>query len=251
VEGCVRYIAAGGDLVEPLREEREVHAGIVAAVRGGRIPASRVADGARRVLGLKAWIAAQAPAGAAWLGHPDHRAWSAAMGRDALTLIRDDAGLLPLAHVAPGHPPQRVAAIEFYHSWHFQMAAERPTASVLDMALAGRFPAATVVVVSGREPTADDLAAARAAVDAADVVLLGTRGTNRFPAQAEFVGAVLGWGKPTIAVALADPYDSLAYPQAPTVLAAYGADRTMLGALGAVLTGEERARGRLPVTLAN
>ncbi|MFN8516800.1 MAG: glycoside hydrolase family 3 N-terminal domain-containing protein [Chloroflexia bacterium] len=31
VEGCVRYIAAGGDFVEPLREERAVHAAIVAA----------------------------------------------------------------------------------------------------------------------------------------------------------------------------------------------------------------------------
>ena len=243
VEGCVRYIEAGGDLVEPLREEREVHAGIVAAVRSGRIPASRIADGARRVLRLKAWIGQQAPADPDWLGHPDHRAWSAALGRDALTLIRDDVGLLPLDRAV------RVAAIEFYHSWQFQMAAERPTDSVLDVALAGRFPDAEVVVVSGREPTADDLVAARAAVDAADVVLLGTRGTNRFPAQAQFVGAVLGWGKPTVAVALADPYDCLAYPQAPTALAAYGADRTMLAALGAALAGEEVARGRLPVTL--
>jgi beta-N-acetylhexosaminidase len=244
VEGCVRYIAAGGDFVEPLREERAVHAAIVAAVRGGRIPASRIRDAARRVLRLKTWLAAQPPADPAWLGHPDHRAWSAAMGRDALTLIRDDAGLLPLDRAS------RVAAIEFFHSWQFQMAAERPTATVLDQALAGRFPNASVLVVPGNQPTAADLAAARAAVDAADVVLLGTRGANRFPAQADFVAQILGWGKPTVAVALADPYDSLAYPAAPTALAAYGADPTMLNALGAALAGDETARGKLPVTLA-
>jgi beta-N-acetylhexosaminidase len=243
VEGCVRYIAAGGDLVEPLREEREVHAAIVAAVRNGRIPESRIRDAAQRVLRLKAWLGAQSPADPAWLGHPDHRAWSAAMGRDALTLIRDDAGLLPLDRAA------RVAAIEFYHSWHFQMAAERPTATVLDQALADRFPNASVLVVPGNQPTPEDLVAVRAAVDAADVVLLGTRGANRFPAQADFVASVLGLGKPVVAVALADPYDSLAYPAAPTALAAYGADPTMLDALGAVLAGEETARGTLPVTL--
>jgi beta-N-acetylhexosaminidase len=213
-------------------------------VHSGRIPASRILDAAQRVARLKAWLAAQSPADPAWLGHPDHRAWSASMGRDALTLLRDDTGLLPLDRTA------RIAAIEFFHSWQFQMAAERPTATSLDRALAGRFPNSSVLVVPGNQPTTEDYTAARAAVDAADIVLLGTRGANRFPAQADFVATVLGWGKPTIAVALADPYDSLAYPAAPTTLAAYGADPTMLNALGAVLAGEETARGTLPVTLA-
>ena len=41
---------------------------------------------------------------------------------------------------------------------------------------------------------------------------------------------------------------SPAYPDAPTALATYGADPAMLTALGAILAGEETARGRLPVT---
>ena len=243
VEGCVRFIEAGGDLLEPMAEERAVHAGIVAAVRSGRIPAARVADAARRVVRLKGWLASRSPADAAWLGHAEHRAWSAAIGRDAVTVIRDDAGLLPLDRAA------RVAVVECFYQWTFLADAERPTVSPLAEALRGHFPGVQGVMVDGQEPTADDLAAARAAVAAAEVVVLGTRGTNRFPAQADLVRALLSWGKPVVAVALADPYDALAYPAAPTALATYGADRTMLGALGAALAGEATARGRLPVSL--
>ncbi len=243
VEGCVRFIEAGGDLLEPMAEEREVHAGIVAAVRSGRIPAARVADAARRVARLKGWLASQSAADPAWLGHAEHAAWSAEIGRDAVTVIRDEAGLVPLDGAA------RVAVIECFYQWTFLADAGRPTVSPLAEVLRGHFPAVQGVMVDGQEPTAADLAAARVAAEAADIVVLGTRGTNRFPAQADFVREVLGWAKPTVAVALADPYDSLAYPDAPTALATYGADRTMLGALGAVLAGETDALGRLPVSV--
>src|SRR5439155_615992 len=102
------------------------------------------------------------------------------------------------------------------------------------------------VVVDGREPTGEDVAAARAAVDAADVAIVGTRSARLFAPQADFVAAVLGWSKPVVAVALNEPYDLLAYPAAPTALATYGATPEMLDALAAVLAGEEAPRGRLP-----
>lgn len=243
VEGSVRFIEAGGDLVEPLREEREIHAALVAAVETGRIPAAQIAASARRVARLKAWLAAQAPADPAWIGAPEHRAWAAAIARDALTLLRDAAGLLPLRR------DTRIAVLELFHQWFYRSTVERPQTSPLAEALRPRFPNVSGIVIDGGEPTGDDLAAARAAVEGADVVILGTRASNRFPAQAEFVNAALGWGKPVVAIALVDPYDSLAYPAAPTALATYGADAAMLNALGAVLAGEEEARGRLPVTV--
>ena len=75
----------------------------------------------------------------------------------------------------------------------------------------------------------------------AEIIVLGTRATNRFPAQAAFVNAALAWGKPVVAVALSDPYDALAYPTAPTVLATYGADPTMLDG---ARRGPQRCRRR-------
>jgi beta-N-acetylhexosaminidase len=242
-EGAVRFIAAGGDLVEPIGEEREVYAALLAAVESGRIPATRLADALRRVATLRAWLAAQGPADHAWLGAAEHRDWAAAIGRDAVTLLRDDAGLLPLRHDA------RIAVLELFHQWTFLNTTERPERGPLMEALTPHFPHLTGAVLDGQAPTADEITAARAITADAEIVVLGTRATNRFPAQAAFVTAALAWGKPTIAVALSDPYDPLAYPTAQTTLATYGADPTMLTALGAVLSGEETARGRLPVTV--
>jgi len=242
-EGAVRFIAAGGDLVEPIGEERAVHAALLAAGESGRIPANRLADALRRVAALRAWLATQGPADPAWLGAAEHRDWAAAIARDAVTLLRDEAGLLPLRRDA------RIAVLELFHQWTFLNTAERPERGPLLEALMPRFPHLTGVVLDGQQPTADEIAAARTSAADAEIIVLGTRATNRFPAQGTFVNAALAWGKPTVAIALADPYDVLAYPTAPTVLAAYGADPTMLAALGAVLIGKEKARGRLPVTV--
>jgi beta-N-acetylhexosaminidase len=45
------------------------------------------------------------------------------------------------------------------------------------------------------------------------------------------------------------PYDLLAFPEAPTYLAIYGANPPMLEALAAVFGGSARPTGRLPVEL--
>jgi len=243
VDGSVRFIAAGGDLVEPLGDERAVHAALVAAVEGGRIPQAQIAASVRRVARLRAWLAAQPSADATSLGAAEHRGWATAIARDALTLLRDDAGLLPLPTDA------RLAVLEFLQQPAYLAASDRPTVSPLAAALHTRFPRLTSATLAGVAPTADDLAAARAATAGADLILLGTRGANRLPAQAAAIAAIRDWGLPLIAVALADPYDTRAYPTLPTALATYGADPAMLDALGAALLGELTPRGRLPVTV--
>jgi len=59
----------------------------------------------------------------------------------------------------------------------------------------------------------------------------------------------LASGAPIVLVALRDPYDLLAFPNAPTMLATYGAPPPTLAALGQLLTGKVSPQGRLPVEL--
>ncbi|HEX5501493.1 MAG TPA: glycoside hydrolase family 3 protein [Thermomicrobiales bacterium] len=243
VAGAVQFIAAGGDLLLGVREVRAVYAALLAAVANGDISRDHLAASVGRVLRLKRWAAAQPPADPAWLGAPEHGAWAAAIARDALTLLRDDARLLPLGRDA------RLAVLDCAYQWTFRADMERPASSALADALRPHFPHTDGVVVDGRDPTPADLAAARAAVADADVAIVGTRSTRRFPAQAALVEAALGWGKPVVAVALNEPYDLMAYPAAQTALATYGATPEMLAALAAALAGEEAPRGRLPVSL--
>ncbi len=235
VEGSVAFIAAGGDLVEPLADDRAVYAALLAAVHSGRIPRDQLRASVHRVVRLKRWVAAQGPADPAWLGAAEHRAWAAAIARDAVTLLRDDAGLLPLPASA------RLAVLDCVQTAVAGLAIAPPETSALADALRPRFPQARGVVIDGHAPTPADLAAARAAAEAADLVILGTRAAGRLPAQAAFANAVLVWGKPTVAVALAEPYDLAAYPAARTALATYGADPAMLAALADRLSDERRA----------
>ncbi len=245
VDGAVTFVAVGGDLVLGADEhDRAVYQAVLDTVKGGGIAREQLAASVRRIARLKRWLAAQPPADPAWLNHPEHRAWSAAIARDAVTLLRDDAGALPLRRDA------RLAVLDCAYTVLLDLPL--PESSTLAEALRPRFPEAQGLVVEGRGPSEDQLAAARAAVDTADAVVIGTRSTRLFPGQAVFVEAVLGWagpGKPVVAVALLDPYDLTAYPAAPTALATYGSTPELLEALAAVLAGDERPRGRLPVSL--
>jgi hypothetical protein len=54
-------------------------------------------------------------------------------------------------------------------------------------------------------------------------------------------------GVPVVVMAVSDPYDCQALPEAPTVLTTYDYTRPMLEAGVDVLAGRERARGTLPV----
>jgi beta-N-acetylhexosaminidase len=209
-------------------------------VRAGTIPAAQLTASVKRILHAKTWIAAQGSADPAWLDAPEHRAWAAAVARDALTLLRAETDVLPLRHDA------QITVLDLLHD--ASIAAE-PTArdrSLLADALRPRFPHVTALVLDGKNP---DAARAGAAIAQADVVVAGTRGASRLPAQATFVNALPAHGKPVVAVALTEPYDAIAYPAVPTVFATYGAEPSMLDALSATLAGETTARGDLPVTL--
>lgn len=243
VDGSVSFIAAGGDLVEALRDDRTVYDALLAKVNSGGISRSQLVTSVRRVWRLKQWLAARPAADPAWLGHAQHREWSAAIARDAVTLLRDDSATLPLGTDA------RVAVLDCFYAWTFQAEMRLPATSAFGAALAARLPHVESVILDGRAPTPDQIAAARAAVDAADVVAIATRGARLFERQAAFVREVLAWGKPVITLALNEPYDLMAYPEVSTALALYGSTSELLGAAVAILIGAETARGRLPVSL--
>jgi beta-N-acetylhexosaminidase len=234
VEGSVRFIAAGGDLVEPLRDERLVHAAILAAVRDGRIPPDQLKASARRIARVKAWLAGQGQANPAWLGAAEHRTLAATIARDAITLVRDATQALPLPRAS------RVAVVECVYQARTSAVAE---------VLRPRFGAVTGVVVNAQQPTSAEIDAAVAVANGASVVVYATRSAPDYPGQVRLAATLLGTGKPVVAVALAEPYDAGAYPGVPTALATYGAEQVVLNALGAALAGEQPLRGKLPVTI--
>ncbi len=102
-------------------------------------------------------------------------------------------------------------------------------------------------------PTATDGVEASRAILATtgerDTIIVLTVNAHRDHAQAELVTRLYEAGRRVIVVAVAQPYDLLAFPHLPTYLTTYEYTRPALEAVTRVLFGEVRASGRLPVSL--
>jgi len=114
--------------------------------------------------------------------------------------------------------------------------------------IAARHPM-TVGVYFEIVPSRDNFNRIRGALDGARAVVMGTCNAHLYGEQARLVREVAAAGKPTVFVALRNPYDAELYPSRAARLAAYGSDGHTLDALARVMFGELAPRGRLPVTL--
>ena len=224
-------LQAGADLLLFNRDHalhRAAHGLIVAWVREGRIPESRLDEAVTRVLEAKARFGLLNPApvdekaAAARVGSAEHKALARAAAAQGITLVRDD-GLLPLREGAP------------------LLVIETPAAAGL-----GRALDATFVEISNA-PTAKDIQLAQGMARDGRTVLVATTDIAHNPAQATLVAALLEARLPVIVVAMRSPYDLMAFPDAPTAIATYGSNPPTLEALIQVLRGEVQAQGRLPV----
>lgn len=239
--------AAGVDLLllnaaAPLQQG--VYAGLLQALRRGLLAPAKTLASAERVLALKRWLADTPQPDLDVVGAREHQELASTIAASSVTLVRDDARLLPL-RLPPG---ARLAVI-----------APRPvdltpadTSSYVTCALAqaarAHHPATDEFIVAA-EPDAGEIAALRQRVADYDLVIVGTINASARPAQAALVNALLASGVPTVAVALRMPYDLAAYPSAPTYACTYGILPPSMEALARALWGDIPFGGRLPVSI--
>lgn len=244
VEGCVRAVIAGNDLIEPLEGEREVAAALVAATESGRLSLARLDDAARRVLRLRHRLASQPAAGVGAVDSDAHRALVRTVAARSVTLLHAPPGILPLA------PGAAVGVVEF--ALEAASQAEEGAAAAGDSPLLAafqeQFPRARGVVVHAAYPDAGEIAAAHALAAGCAALVIGTRDADRFPAQADIRDALLRSGKPAVLLSLRAPYD-LADMEGAALLATYGDHEDSLRVAAAICAGVLSPRGRLPVTV--
>ncbi|WP_436912378.1 beta-N-acetylhexosaminidase [Halosimplex marinum] len=242
VDGAVQTIRAGADVVlvsHTADRQRAAIEAVVEAVRDGTIPEERIDESVRRVLRLKAQRFAGADAPSVEAAGEALTATAERVARDAVTLVSDGADLVPL-------PDDRDVFV-----WDFPAgrgsAAEDGGVDIAPLVDAlesrGRTVRRHTFADEGRD--ADDLPA----VDADEVVLACTFDAATNARQARVVRAALDAGHPVAVVALRNPYDRRAIPEAQTFLTTYDYSPAMLAGAADVLTGRHEARGRLPVTL--
>lgn len=244
---------------------------ILALVRAGEIPASRVDASARRILQLKLDLGLFAEPGAdaqrlANVGAPQFLAVSRRAAEESLTLLKNDRSMLPLARTARVLVigPGATSLPSMYGGWSYTWQGTdtamypRHVRTLLD-AVRDRAGAERVRFVPN---AASDVAGAVAAAQDADVVLLALAE----PASAEKPGDIADLSMPADQMRLAR---AIAATGKPIVLALFegrprivrdivdSARAVVLGyqtgpyggeAMAAVLFGEVSPSGRLPFT---
>jgi beta-N-acetylhexosaminidase len=197
---------------------------------------------AARIRALQRWVGEFRQPPLEVVGSAEHRALARELAARSLTLVRNDAGLLPL-RLDPG---ARIAAI---------MPAPRDltpadTSSYLQPTLAaalGSIHDSVEEIVTGHPPTAAEIAGIRGRAGDWDAIVAGTLSATPGSTQADLVEALLGTGRPVVTVALRSPWDIAAYPAARTHVATYSILRESMDALAAALFGRAELPGRLPV----
>lgn len=214
---------------------------VLAAVRSGRLTEARIDESVRRVLAQK-WkrgiitrpIVAEDRV-MSLVGAPENKAAIQRVADRTVTLLRNDAGVLPLAS-APGKV--LVAGVGDTVN-----PAKSPT--TVAAAFQSRGSAATALP-TGTRPSEAVITQAVAAAAGADLVVVLTNNLSVNTAQRSLLTRLLATGKPVVAVASQVPYDA-GFVDAPTWLATYSWRGVSLESLVKVLFGEIAPRGKLPV----
>lgn len=249
--GTAMALCAGIDLVlVSHRYDRQLGsiAAVQAALDTGELSATRLREAAEHVLQLKArfldWERLPERIIPAWVGGPDHAALVDRTYAAAVTLLRDDAQLLPVRL----QPTQQILVV---YPEREELIWRRPN----------RFPPAFLAAsIRQRHAHVMDLAYGcpsdvsdwNELLDAAacaDLIVMATNNAHMFRYQAEIMQRLLALGTPLIGILARDPYDFLLFPELGACIAAYEYTPAAMEAAARIIFGEQPARGKLPVTL--
>jgi beta-N-acetylhexosaminidase len=201
-----------------------------------------VDEAVARVLALR--TRAALPSGTAVWPDGPHQAAARRLALAAVTLVRDEAGLLPLARGAGA------GVIEFASGSSSPVESMRNEplgASTLEFLIGRRQPETPFLALHSSAPGAADTLDAFMA--GCQQLVVATRSAVFDPPQAALLRRMAATGRPIIQLALRSPYDANLAPAISTVLLTYGDPPNGVAAAVDVLFGDAPALGRLPVAL--
>jgi beta-N-acetylhexosaminidase len=237
----VRALEAGADELLMPPDLNLAKNAVLNAVRSGRLSEERINQSVQRILtqkfkrGVVGSPLVNVNLVDRAVGTPEHLTAVQAISDRTTTVLRNDAGLLPLRT-----KPNSVLVTGMGDT----VQTARSPQWLVD-SLARRGIGATAMP-SGTVPSEATIGQIVAAAREADLVIdltnsLGTRASHR-----NLLNGLLGTGKPVIAVATQIPYDA-GFVEVPTWVATYSWRAVSMESLAKVLLGEISPRGRLPV----
>ncbi len=230
---------------QPEVQER-IYAGLRLAYGRGLIEDKHIENSTARIFALKKWVGQQLQPDISVIGCVEHRKLEREVAHRSITLVRNEAGLLPLRLESD----TRIAVI----MPEPQNLTPADTSSYITPSLAKAVRVHHPHVdelITQHAPTDGEIAALKAKVSEYDLLLIGTISASMEPAQAALVKELLQLSIPTVTIALRTPYDLAVYPQAQTHICTYNILEPSMQAVAAALWGQIPIIGRLPVTIQN
>ncbi len=176
------------------------------------------------------------------VGSAEHQRLASELALRSITLVRNDAGLLPL-NLSSG---DKVLALEPMPSNVTPADTTVLYQPFLASAIRSHHQPATELVYP-HDPDQNDIAGAVEAAKTHDLVVVGT--VTATAGQVALVEALLTTGKPLVTVALRTPFDLAHYPAAQTHVCAYSSHQPSMNALASALFGQSGFPGRLPAAI--
>lgn len=259
-ENAVKAVLAGNDLVLDLPDVVEGLRALRRAVDEGVIARERIEASARRILAAKARLGlhrvrtVNLESVPLHVGSRAHAEVARQVSERAVTLAKDEAGMVPLSLPRDARILY-VSALDYPRGW--RIAA--PSRTFIP-ALRERWPGVQAVEVSDRT-SPDALSLVRAMAEGVDAVIAGVfvraaSGSGRLdlaPAVAglleDLAGEMARKGRPCVAVFFGSPYAAAAVPSVPAMLFTYDFSDWAEQAAVRALAGEIPIGGRLPVAL--
>jgi beta-N-acetylhexosaminidase len=248
----IRALQAGADLLLLPQDTDVAINEVVRAVERGDISQARIDESVARVLTLKTRLGLHhertVPIDriADAIAAPDSQKLAIEIADRSITLLKDDAHLLP---INPLNPPKLFSLV-------LSSEAETNPGAVFQSELRRRFSTARTEAADPRIP--EDLAAriARGAAEA-DIVICATlvrltsgSGSIALPdSQRVLLERIVATGKPIIWIALGNPYLLKLYPQISSYLCAFSYSDGSQAAAAKALSGEIAVAGKTPVSI--
>lgn len=235
----VEAVLAGVDILLKPPDLEVAYQSLLAAVRSGEIPETRIDESVLRILKLKLryGLFDQPYVDTDTLlevGSDDHLEVVRTVARQSITLLRNDDHLLPLQR----NRLPNVLVVGVPETSPYQVGG-----------LLQQRDFDVTVVQTATRPSSSDVSRATAAAKSADVIVALSHSAWKSREQIALLQRLIDTERPTVLLMLRDPYDAASVTGAAAVLAAYGNRSSSLEAAMEVIVGEVRPTGRLPVTV--
>jgi beta-N-acetylhexosaminidase len=247
--GAVLALQAGNDLI--LISHHYTHQlgsinAIKAALLDGTLQPHTLEQAAARVTRLKeqhlSWD--EPLPDISVVGCQEHKQLSNQMYERSTTLLKNEAGLLPLRLA----PEQRLLVLLLRPITRSRLSDRDLPGSELVAYIRARHANVQMHIASALD-TAAAQATLQQALDAAAIIIVVTHNAHLDNWQADYMRGLLKSGRPVINIAAINPYDLLSYPTLSTYLAIYENTPPAFANAARVLFGEMQAQGHLPVSL--